>query len=153
MAAHSSTLAWEISWTEEPGGLQARGSQRVAHDLVTKQKRGEVTIVKPQAAAQRARALLRIRSFWRMECSQPPSSGAQEPAFKKLAPTLHHTLHARCCFHRLSTGRLLAPSPTARKNPGASFPPTERGPCALNGGKRKASPSFLMRTRHRELRK
>ena len=30
-------LAWEISWTEEPGGLQAMGSQRVRHDLATKQ--------------------------------------------------------------------------------------------------------------------
>ena len=29
MATHSSTLAWRIPWTEEPGGLQATGSQRV----------------------------------------------------------------------------------------------------------------------------
>ena len=28
MAAHSSSLAWEVSWTEEPGGLQSVGSQR-----------------------------------------------------------------------------------------------------------------------------
>ena len=32
MATHSSTLAWRILWTEEPGGLQSRGSQRVRHD-------------------------------------------------------------------------------------------------------------------------
>ena len=32
MAAHSSTLAWRIPWTEEPGGLQSMGSQRVGHD-------------------------------------------------------------------------------------------------------------------------
>ena len=32
MAAHSSILAWKISWTEEPGGLQSMGSQRVGHD-------------------------------------------------------------------------------------------------------------------------
>jgi len=32
MATHSSILAWEISWTEEPGGLQSRGSQRVKQD-------------------------------------------------------------------------------------------------------------------------
>ena len=36
MATHSSILAWEISWTEEPGGLQFMGSQRVGHDLVSK---------------------------------------------------------------------------------------------------------------------
>ena len=36
MAIHSSTPAWEIPWTEEPGGLQSMGSQSVVHDLVTK---------------------------------------------------------------------------------------------------------------------
>ena len=34
MAPHSSILAWKIPWTEEPGGLQSMGSQRVGHDLV-----------------------------------------------------------------------------------------------------------------------
>ena len=32
MATHSSTLAWRIPWTEEPGGLQPIWSQRVRHD-------------------------------------------------------------------------------------------------------------------------
>ena len=32
MAMHSSTLAWKIPWTEEPGGLQSTGSKRVKHD-------------------------------------------------------------------------------------------------------------------------
>ena len=32
MATHSSILAWRIPWTEEPGGLQYKGSQRVGHD-------------------------------------------------------------------------------------------------------------------------
>ena len=36
MAAPSSILAWEIPWTEEPGGLQSMGSQRVGHDRGTK---------------------------------------------------------------------------------------------------------------------
>ena len=31
-ATHSSILAWRIPWTEEPGGLQSTGSQRVGHD-------------------------------------------------------------------------------------------------------------------------
>ena len=35
MAPHSSTLAWKIPWTEEPGGLQSMGSLRVAHDWAT----------------------------------------------------------------------------------------------------------------------
>ena len=32
MATHCSILAWEISWTEEPSGLQSMVSQRVGHD-------------------------------------------------------------------------------------------------------------------------
>ena len=32
MATHSRILAWEIPWTEGPGGLQSMGSQRVKHD-------------------------------------------------------------------------------------------------------------------------
>ena len=32
MATHSSILAWEIPWTEEPDGLQSVGSQKVRHD-------------------------------------------------------------------------------------------------------------------------
>ena len=32
MVTHSSVLAWRIPWTEEPGGLQPAGSQRVRHD-------------------------------------------------------------------------------------------------------------------------
>ena len=35
MATHSSILAWKISWTQEPGGLQSMGSLRVRHDWAT----------------------------------------------------------------------------------------------------------------------
>ena len=35
MSTHSSILAWRITWTEERGGLQSMGSQRVGHDWVT----------------------------------------------------------------------------------------------------------------------
>ena len=35
MAPHSSTLAWKIPWTEEPGGLQSMGPRRVGHDWAT----------------------------------------------------------------------------------------------------------------------
>ena len=35
MSPHSSTLAWKIPWTEEPGGLQSMGSLRVGHDWAT----------------------------------------------------------------------------------------------------------------------
>ena len=35
MATHSSILAWEIPWTEEPGGLQSTGLQRLGHNFAT----------------------------------------------------------------------------------------------------------------------
>ena len=38
MAPHSSTLAWKIPWTEEPGGLQSVGSLRVGQDSATEHK-------------------------------------------------------------------------------------------------------------------
>ena len=41
MATHSSILAWRIPWTEDPGGLQSLGSQRIRHDWATKQKQPE----------------------------------------------------------------------------------------------------------------
>ena len=37
-AIHSSILAWGIPWTEEPGGLQSIGLQKVSHNLATEQK-------------------------------------------------------------------------------------------------------------------
>ena len=44
MATHSSILAWKIPWTEEPGGLQSLGSQRVGYDLMTKQQQSNPSI-------------------------------------------------------------------------------------------------------------
>ena len=38
MATHSSILAWEFSWTEEPSRLQSMGSQGVGHNLATEQQ-------------------------------------------------------------------------------------------------------------------
>ena len=50
MATHSSTLAWKIPWTEEPGRLQPMGSQRVRHDSATslslsKESRGNYNFI------------------------------------------------------------------------------------------------------------
>ena len=41
MALHSSITAWEIPWTEKPGGVQSMGSQRVVHDWVTERTHTE----------------------------------------------------------------------------------------------------------------
>ena len=47
MGTHSSILAWEILWTEEPGGLQFMGLQRVGSCLVMKQKQQPPTVTPP----------------------------------------------------------------------------------------------------------
>ena len=38
MATHSSILTWEVPWTQEPGRLLSMGSQRIQHNLATKQQ-------------------------------------------------------------------------------------------------------------------
>ena len=45
MAIHSSTIAWKIPWTEEPGRLQSIGLQRVRHDGATSLNKHRVTQV------------------------------------------------------------------------------------------------------------
>ena len=45
MATHSSILAWEVPRTEEPWGLHSMGSQRVRHNLGTKQQVEDVFIL------------------------------------------------------------------------------------------------------------
>ena len=42
IVTHSSILAWKIPWTEEPGGLQSIGWQRVGHNLATKQQQQQI---------------------------------------------------------------------------------------------------------------
>ena len=49
LATHSNILTWEIPWTEEPGGLQPMGSQRVGHDWATNTEHSAVP--EPWAAA------------------------------------------------------------------------------------------------------
>ena len=43
MTTHSSILAWEIPWTEEPGGLQFMGLQRVRHHWVTEHSQNNIS--------------------------------------------------------------------------------------------------------------
>jgi len=42
MVTHSSIVAWRIPWTEEPGGLQSMGLQRVGNNLVTNTHRDDL---------------------------------------------------------------------------------------------------------------
>ena len=46
IVTHSSKLAWEIPWTEEPGGLQSMGSQRVRHNLSTERTGTQLISIK-----------------------------------------------------------------------------------------------------------
>ena len=51
MATHSSVLAWKMPWTEEPGGLQAVGSQRAGHDWAHTTSFGKPLSVKPPSSS------------------------------------------------------------------------------------------------------
>ena len=51
MATHSSIRAWRPPWTEEPGGLQCKGWQRVRHDGTTKQSTALTAVPGPDCCA------------------------------------------------------------------------------------------------------
>ena len=76
MATHSSTLAWRILWTEEPGGLQSTGSQRVGHDWAGRNMyHNEKTICTPQyilwVYLMKKMLLLITLFFWSMGILEP----------------------------------------------------------------------------------
>ena len=52
MGTHANILAWKIPWTEKPDGLQSMGSQRVTHNLTTKQQ-GKLSFPEAKAVEQR----------------------------------------------------------------------------------------------------
>ena len=53
MATHSGILAWRTPWTEEPGGLQSMGPQRVGHDRATEHTRMVMTSLDHEVAEMR----------------------------------------------------------------------------------------------------
>ena len=85
MATHSSALAWRIPWTGEPGRLQCVGSQRVGHNLETKQQQPQgkeekqnlkLTLPDPETRALLS-LLLRLRH--QPECpSETPRTAAHQ---------------------------------------------------------------------------
>ena len=50
MATHSSILAWRIPWTEEPGGLQSMGLERVRHDQVANENKINLQLFRTTAS-------------------------------------------------------------------------------------------------------
>ena len=63
MATHSSILDWEIPWTEEPGGLESKGLQRVRHDWVSTQARTACGISVPWPGKGPVFPVLEVRSL------------------------------------------------------------------------------------------
>ena len=71
MATHSSILAWEIQWTEEPSGLQPLGSQRVEHNLVTNRQKMSLRV--PWANdTEKAMAPHSSTLAWKIPCLEEP---------------------------------------------------------------------------------
>jgi len=70
MATHSSILAWRILWTEEPGGLQSMGSQRISHSPTTEQ----LTLSNINVAAAAAKSLQSCPTLCDPIDSSPPGS-------------------------------------------------------------------------------
>ena len=81
MATHSSILAWEIPWTEEPGRLQFMGLQRVGHDLATKQEQRLSALNYQISSSQWMEAHCIHGSFKCTACS--PYKGMQNPQIPK----------------------------------------------------------------------
>ena len=85
MAPHSSILAWEIPWTEEPGRLQSLGSQRVGRDLVTEvvtAKQWSLGLVELWASL----LALMVKNPSTMWETQVRSLGREDPLEKEMAP-------------------------------------------------------------------
>ena len=100
MATHSSILAWEIPWTEEAGGLQSIGSQRVRHDWVTKYNTHYLMNVCIQIIASESwnhgiehyRTFI-IIFFWPCGAAWKPSSSTRDGTCVPPVPHPHtHTL-------------------------------------------------------------
>ena len=102
IATHSNILAWKIPWTEEPGGLQVKGLQRVRHDWVTKHKSmfGEYT---GPSLRTETRSQLCI-------CRKYPYEGQHTPEqmnewtnelmndYRLLVEKSHHCIHSKTLF-------------------------------------------------------
>ena len=67
MATQSSILAWRTPWTEEPGGLQSMGSQRVGHDCATNTFKEH-----EERAGRTVRATASVPAFRRCGCDESP---------------------------------------------------------------------------------
>ena len=76
MTTHSSILAWTVPWTEEPGGLQSMGLQRVGHEWATEQQqianslcgRNDHNIVKQLYPTKKKETFICSYFIWQLTC-------------------------------------------------------------------------------------
>ena len=89
MATHSSSFAWRISWTEEPGKLQFLGSQRVGHNWVTNTFtfHGLSLYLPLEKEMATHSSILAWRIPWTEEPGRLQSMGLQESNMTKHTPT------------------------------------------------------------------
>ena len=81
MASHSSILAWRIPWTEEPGGLQLLGLQRVRHDWMTVEHTPPSICIYLIYFINQALLLLLLSRFSRVWlCATPETAAHQAPS-------------------------------------------------------------------------
>ena len=124
MATHSSTLAWKIPWTEEPGRLQSMGSQRVGHEWATSLHSLHTLSLEKEMATHSS--ILAWRIPWTEEPGGPWSMGSQR------------VRHDWSDWTRMHAPYLGFPGSSAVKNAGdlgdaSSIPGLGRSPGGGNG--------------------
>ena len=110
MVTHSSILAWEIPWTEEPGGLQSMGLQRVWRDWTTNLNELLWTSFSPQLHSGPRSTFFSLPGALTIPFPHPPSLTPEVsscPSWVRLPLLLHnflpsphhHTRHVSLCPH------------------------------------------------------
>ena len=97
MATHSSILAWRIPWTEEPGGLQSMGWERVRHDWATNTDRWSL----PLASCVTSGTCLHLSELWVMIVPILKAGVRLETMNERVWQGAWHILSAQC---RLTLG-------------------------------------------------
>ena len=105
MAPHSSTLAWKIPWTEEPGRLQSMGSLRVGHDWVTSlslftfmhwRRKWQPTAVFLPGESQGRGSLMGCRPLGRTESDTTEATWQQQQQKKRMLHSAETQELSRC---------------------------------------------------------
>ena len=109
MAPHSSTLAWKILWTEEPGRLQSMGSLRVGHDWATSLSTFHFHALEKEMATHSSVLAWRIPGTG--EPSGLPSMGSHsQTRLKRLRSSSSHKIEIKCTINVMCLN-LAKPSP------------------------------------------